>query len=49
MPRVIEVSVPSEQTDQLVAELRSRDEVLGLRLQRGASLKPPGDVITTRR
>lgn len=46
MPRVIEVSVPSEQTDRLVAELRNRDDVLGLRLQRGVSLKPPGDIVT---
>ena len=46
MPRIVEVTVPSDQTDQFVAMLRGRDEVLGMQLQRGASLKPPGDVIT---
>lgn len=46
MPRIIEVSVPSDKTDQLVAQLRDRDEVLGLQLQRGGSVKPVGDVVT---
>lgn len=46
MPRTVEVTVSSDQTDGLVESLRSRDEVLSVRLQRGASVKPPGDVIS---
>lgn len=46
MPRTVEIAVPSEQTDQLLKALDSREEVLGLRLQRGTSLQPPGDIIT---
>lgn len=45
MPRIIELTVPAERTDALVNDLRGRDEVLGLRVQRGASVKPPGDVL----
>lgn len=46
MPRTVEVTVSSDQTDGLVESLRSRDEVLSVRLQRGESVKPPGDVIS---
>jgi hypothetical protein len=35
-------TVPSELTDRLTAALRHRDEVLGLQVQQGASLKPAG-------
>lgn len=46
MARKIEASVPTDETDRLVEQLRSVDGVTGLTLQRGASLEPPGDVLT---
>lgn len=46
MPRTIEITVPTARTDALVATLRDRQEVLGLQVQRDASVKPPGDVLT---
>jgi hypothetical protein len=45
MHRTIELTVPPHVTDSLQAELTSLDEVIGLTLQRGASLKPVGDVL----
>lgn len=46
MSRTIEISLPPERTDELAAELTTADGVTGLSLQRGASLKPPGDILT---
>lgn len=46
MPRTVEITVPSAQTDRLIEALDSREEVLGLQLQRGSSVYPPGDIIT---
>lgn len=46
MPRIVEITVPSEKTDRLMETLDSREEVLSLRLQRGISVQPPGDIIT---
>lgn len=46
MHRTIEVTVPPEVTDALVAELGKVDEIVGLSVQRGASVVPPGDVLT---
>jgi hypothetical protein len=46
MPRTVQVTVPNEQTDKLVAELGNLDGVISLQVQRGISLQPPGDVIS---
>lgn len=40
------ITVPSWQTEPLIAELQQIQGLIGLRVQRDISLKPPGDVIT---
>jgi hypothetical protein len=42
--RAIELTVPRETTEALVTELRALDPI-GLRVHRGASVQPPGDLI----
>lgn len=46
MSRTIEISLPAEKADNLIRDLRDADGIVGFALQRGASLKPPGDVLT---
>ena len=46
MSRSIQVSVAPEKTDRIVDEPHRTDGIIGISLQRGASLKPPGDVLT---
>jgi uncharacterized hydrophobic protein (TIGR00271 family) len=46
MPRTIEITVPAERTESLLSALDALDAVTGIRVQQGASRKPPGDVIT---
>lgn len=46
MYRSFEISAPSAATDELLASLESLDQVVSLSVERGASIKPPGDVIT---
>lgn len=46
MPRTIVLTVPSTETDSIIAELRQVEGLVGLKVQRGSSLQPPGDVIT---
>lgn len=46
MPRTVQVTVPSRQTDQLIVEIRQVPGLIGLRVQREISVQPPGDVIT---
>jgi uncharacterized hydrophobic protein (TIGR00271 family) len=45
MSRSIQVSVPSDKTDRIVEKLRGMRGVVSLSLQKGASLKPRGDVL----
>lgn len=45
MSRTIQVALPEEKTDVLVAELSTSRGVVGISLHRGASLKPPGDLL----
>lgn len=45
MPRTISVSLPSDSSDQLCRRLRALDGTLSLRLHRGVSVQPPGDVV----
>jgi uncharacterized membrane protein len=46
MHHTIELSVPTEATDALLAQLEGNENVVGLSVQRGASIKPRGDVIS---
>jgi uncharacterized membrane protein len=46
MPRTVTVTVPAEQTDELIARVSSLDGLIGLRLQPGISKHPPGDVVS---
>lgn len=45
MPRTMQITVPESMTDELVSDLRKLDGILGIRLQRSASVEPAGDVI----
>jgi hypothetical protein len=44
--RSLTISVPSSATEELLASLEPLDQVVSLSVDRGASIKPPGDVIT---
>ncbi len=46
MPRTIEITVPSDKTGVLLEGLEGLTGVVGVALQRGSSINPPGDVIT---
>lgn len=46
MPRTIEVTLSSDKTESLINRLKEIEGVTGLALQRGASLRPAGDVVT---
>lgn len=46
MPRSIEVSVSPEKADAVVRCVEGMDGVVGLARRRGASLQPPGDIVT---
>jgi uncharacterized protein DUF389 len=46
MHRTIEVSTPAASTDALIKDLEQLEDVISLSVERGASLKPPGDVLT---
>jgi hypothetical protein len=45
MPRTIQISVPHERTGSVLERMRGVEGVVGITLQAGASLKPPGDVV----
>ncbi|GHA83996.1 DUF389 domain-containing protein [Cognatilysobacter bugurensis] len=45
MPRTVEISLPSGRTAKLLENVRVLDEVIGIRVQSGVSVKPPGDVV----
>ncbi len=45
MPRTIQLTLPSNQADELIADMQNIDGVIGLRVQRGVSIRPPGDVV----
>lgn len=46
MHRTIELAVPSTATDDLLRDLAADPEVIGLAVNRGASVKPRGDAVT---
>jgi hypothetical protein len=45
MPRTVTVALPSHRSDELCSRLQKLDGMLPLRLQRGISLQPEGDVV----
>ena len=45
MPRTVVVALPSDRSDDLCTRLRDLDGTLSLRLHRGASVEPQGDVV----
>ena len=46
MPRTIVITVPKAETNKIVADLQQVEGLVGLKLQAGSSLDPPGDVIS---
>ena len=46
MPRTLQITVPSERSSELLQILPHQPGILGLQLQQGVSIQPPGDVIT---
>ena len=45
MHRTVEISVSPRADDRLLEQLAALESVIGPSLNRGASLKPPGDVV----
>jgi Domain of unknown function (DUF389) len=45
MHRAIEITAPSASTDALIRDLARSDHLISLSVHRGASIKPPGDVL----
>ncbi|HYG33646.1 MAG TPA: DUF389 domain-containing protein [Clostridia bacterium] len=45
MARVLQITVPADQTEELIQRLKETDHLISMKLYRGASVKPPGDVI----
>ena len=46
MHRTFEIIVPPAYTDTLTEELEQLEHVITVSVMRGASIKPPGDVVT---
>jgi hypothetical protein len=46
MPRTVAITLSPSQTDGLVTEIQRLEGLVGLRVQRGISLQPPGDVVS---
>lgn len=46
MPRSVQVTVPSEQTDALVEGIKNIEGLIGLSVQRGVSVRPRGDIVS---
>jgi hypothetical protein len=46
MPRTIEVSVSPEKVDAILRRVQGVEGVVGIARQRGASLRPPGDILS---
>jgi hypothetical protein len=46
MPRIVEITTPAAQTDDILARIQDIPELLSLRVEKGISVQPPGDVIT---
>lgn len=46
MPRSVQITVPPDRADSLIQEVKKLDGLIGLRVQRGISIQPPGDVVS---
>lgn len=46
MPRTVDVTLPSDATNRLLDDIRSLEGIISIRVDRGVSVQPPGDVIT---
>jgi hypothetical protein len=46
MPRTIQISAPSHSSERIIEKIASEKGILSIRLQRGISLTPVGDVIS---
>ena len=46
MPRNVEIVLPPESTDVVLKEVERMDGVMGVRLSKGVSRRPPGDLVT---
>lgn len=46
MPRRIEITVPTGESERLVEQLRESPGIIGIRVQKGIALDPEGDVVT---
>lgn len=46
MPRIIQIAVPANHSDDVISLAEKHEGLIGLSLQKGASLKPPGDIVT---
>lgn len=46
MHHTVQLSVPADATDEILETLAEDEGVLNLSVERGASVKPPGDVVT---
>jgi hypothetical protein len=46
MHRLLQITVKPSATDEFCAKIRDDENIVGLSVMRGASVKPPGDVVT---
>jgi len=46
MPRTVQITLPEKNVEKIVQKVTPLEGLLGLRVHRGISLKPPGDVIS---
>ena len=46
MPRITEVTLPAEQVQTLLEQVKEIPEVISVRVEKGISVQPPGDVVT---
>jgi hypothetical protein len=46
MPRTVAITLSPSQTDGLITEIQRLEGLVGLRVQRGISVQPPGDVVS---
>lgn len=46
MPRTVDITLPSNKTDALIADIKKLNGILGIKVHRKLSLQPEGDVIS---
>jgi hypothetical protein len=45
MARQLNITVPLQHTDQLISDIKEKEGLLSLSIQKGSSIKPPGDIL----